>query len=61
MRSRTACPQVIPLSDGKTQEFEITLIDEADLSGQTASTQQDSSSNNNGYTNPYGGYGYTIP
>ena len=47
--------------DGKTQEFEITLIDEADLSGQTASTQQDSSSNNNGYTNPYGGYGYTIP
>ena len=46
---------------GKTQEFEITLIDEADLSGQTASTQQDSSSNNNGYTNPYGGYGYTIP
>ena len=47
--------------DGKTQEIEITLIDEADLSGETASTQQDSSSNNNGYTNPYGGYGYTIP
>lgn len=46
--------------DGKTQDIKITLIDEADLAGQTATIQPNSSSDSN-YTNPYGGYGYTIP
>lgn len=48
--------------DGKTQNVKITLVDEADLAGQTASREQDpSSGNNNGNNNSYGGYGYTIP
>ncbi|MCD8355739.1 MAG: trypsin-like peptidase domain-containing protein [Clostridia bacterium] len=50
--------------NGATQDITITLIDEADLSGETADSSSDSSSNNsNSYTNPYSGYGYsyTIP
>ena len=49
---------------GETKEYTITLIDEADLSGTDAESQQSSSqSGNGGSTNPNSGYGYgyTIP
>lgn len=44
--------------DGKTQDITITLIDEADLSGETAGSSSESSNNSNSYSNPYSGYGY---
>lgn len=44
---------------GSTLTVTVTLIDQADLAGTSAS--QESSSSQNGQTNPYGGYGYTIP
>ena len=43
---------------GKTLTIRITLVDQADLAG-TSATQQDSSQD--GQTSPYGRYGYTIP
>ena len=45
---------------GSTITVTITLIDQADLAG-TSATQEDSSSSQDGQTSPYGGYGYTIP
>lgn len=45
---------------GSTLTVTITLIDQADLAG-TSATQEDSSSSQDGQTSPYGGYGYTIP
>lgn len=43
--------------DGKTQDITIALIDEADLSGTTVSSDSNSSSGNEN-SNPYNGYGY---
>ncbi|MDO4174742.1 MAG: trypsin-like peptidase domain-containing protein [Eubacteriales bacterium] len=47
--------------DGATQDITITLIDEADLSGTTVSSDSNSSSDSGNYTNPYSGYGYSFP
>lgn len=44
---------------GKTIQITITLIDQADLSG-TYSTQEEASPQSE-QTNPFGGYGYTLP
>lgn len=48
---------------GKTMTITITLIDQADLSGQSAQQEQSSTQDNSqgSQYNPYGGYGYTIP
>ena len=46
---------------GKTLTVSITLVDQADLAGTSATQNDSSSSSQDGQTSPYGGYGYTIP